>query len=66
MEQDQGLKEHMMCAKNRAIECLKGQKTACQEIEGGKRTTLRVIELTREPLRPMFYRGSMKVEEYEV
>lgn len=57
-----------------AIECLKKPETECQEGEGRKTTTLRVIKLDPlltelsygYPELPRFVLGSVNVGEYEV
>ena len=59
-------KERMKGLKDWAIDCLKGPAMECREGEGRTRTTLRLIKLNRDPLRPLFFCGSVKIEEYEV
>ena len=54
------LKKCLKVVKDRAVGSSKRPET------GRKRVTLRVIEVTRESLRPMFDQDSVKVEEYEV
>ena len=60
------MKKYVKGVKDWTMDCLKSPKPGCLEGEERKRTTLRVIKLTRDPLRPMFYRGSVKIEEHEV
>ena len=62
-EERQALRDYMKGVKDWVIDCLKRPETGCQR---RKKITLRVIKLTRDPLRPLLYRGSAKVEEYEV
>jgi len=76
-QQKQVLREQIQGAKDSAIDCLKELETECQQVEGKKKTTLRVIELSsvftstrRHPgyvaTSPIFHLGSVKVEDYDV
>ena len=65
----QALGEQVNLLKDWAMECLKKAKPACQEGEGMKKTTLRVIGLGPEHPTAGFYVDHArveKVEEYEV
>ena len=61
------LRKYMKVVKGWAIDGSKRPELGRKRPESErKRATLRVIEMTREPLRPMFYQRSAKVEEYEM
>jgi hypothetical protein len=60
------LREHVGCAKDSAINCLKEPETGCREREGRKKITVRVIELVMGSTFPAFHLDSVRVEEYEV
>ena len=57
-------REQMRSVKDWAIDYLMKPRAGCQEGEGRKTATVRVVELSRERLSP--HMGLVKVEEYEV
>jgi hypothetical protein len=59
------LKEHVGCAKDSAISCLRELETGCQEREGRRKITVRAIELVAGSTYPAFL-DSVRVGEYEV
>jgi len=61
---EQALREQGEIIKDLAMDCLKAQKMECQEEEGRKRTTVRVVKLT--PATPRgSHPGYVNVEECE-
>jgi len=64
---EQALKEQGEVMKGLAMDSLETPKTECQEGGGRKRTTVRVVKLTRAPYtRPGFHPGYVNIEECEV
>jgi len=59
------LRERLEGVRDLAIGCLKKRKTGCKEGKGRK-TTLRVIELSPCSPTPAFHLESVVVEEHEV
>ena len=57
------LREQVKGVTDLAIDCLKEPRTGCRE-GGGRKTTVRVIELS--PDHPKSHLGPVKVEEHEV
>ena len=60
------LREQAKDMKDLAVVCLQGAETVCQEGEGGKRTTVRVVRLRSGRRRPERHPGSAEVEVCEV
>jgi hypothetical protein len=62
----QALREHAGCARDSAINCSKELETGCQEREGRRKTTVRVIELVAGSSYVSFHPDCVRVEEREV
>jgi hypothetical protein len=60
------LRKHVGWAKDSAINSLKEPETGCQERQGWKKATVRVIELVAGSPCPTFHLSSARVEECEV
>jgi len=61
----QELRTRVKGVKDLVVDCLKKPKTGCQEGEGRKKTTLRVIELDTYRLTGELFLDSMRVEKVE-
>jgi len=63
----QELREVVNDLRDWAMDCLRKSKTGCREGEGGKRTTIRVVELSPYlPLDDVYHLDVLEAEDHEV